>query len=159
MIKAKSLKGYFALVLVAFVVAGIVAVYRAEGSSAQGRTLVGDFCTSPSPFCMTITWDGVAYGTPNRADLALRPGTYWLTVNDTSSRHSFALRSCPGSSSQCDQTSGGTVDAITTAAFTGTVTEKVLLTHGTYRLYCNVDGHEGMGMYVDFEVGGVGQVG
>jgi uncharacterized cupredoxin-like copper-binding protein len=156
MTKVSSLRGRLAVLLATFAVFGMAAAYAALRASADGRTLVGNFCPG---FCMSITSDGVVYGTPNRADLALRPGTYWLTVNDNSTHHNFTLRSCPDATSACDQTSGGTVDPITTAAFTGTVTQKVLLTHGTYRLYCSVDGHEGMGMYVDFEVGGVGQVG
>jgi hypothetical protein len=53
---------------------------------------------------------------------------------------------------------------ITSDAFTSPdpVTVKVHLDHGTYRLFCGNDGppnHEALGMYVDFVVGGVGQVG
>jgi hypothetical protein len=165
MTKASSLKGRGAVLCAAFAVACIAAAFGAGGVSAQGRTLVGDFCTfNGSAFCMTVTWDGVAYGTPNRAALDLRPGTYWLTVNDTSTMHDFSLRSCPGAGSACDPASGGTAVEITTPMQTGTVTEKILLKAGTYRLFCNVGAgtsfsHEGRGMYVDFAVGGVGQVG
>jgi uncharacterized cupredoxin-like copper-binding protein len=159
MTTARSLNGRVGVLLAAFFLVGMTAASTVERASAEGRALVGDFCSANHFRCMTLTWDGVAYGTPNRTDLSLRPGTYWLTVNDTSSMHDFVLRSCPDSTSPCDQSSGGTANEITTPMFTGTVTEKVLLDHGTYRLFCNVDGHEAQGMFVDFEVGGVGQVG
>lgn len=164
--RANSSRGRVAVLLAALTAVGAIAAYAfmAGAASAHGRTLGGDFCTfNGSMFCMTLTWDGVAYGTPNRADLALRPGTYWLTVNDTSAMHDFALRSCPGSTLPCNATN----PAATTAQFTtqagtpGEVTEKTLLRYGTYRLYCDVGNgfHETRGMYVDFEVGGVGQLG
>lgn len=112
---------------------------------------------------MTLSFGGVAYGTPNRDDFSLRPGTYWLSVFDTSGQHDFVLRSCPESDSPC--TAGnGTTQRITTIAendsATGPhVTVKLNLEHGTYRLYCDAPFHEAAGMYVDFAVGGVGQVG
>jgi hypothetical protein len=56
-------------------------------------------------------------------------------------RHA-ALWSCPDATSPCDESSGGTATEITTPALVGTMTEKVLLDHGTFRLFCNVDGHE-----------------
>ncbi len=154
-----------ALGIAALVAVGLVAAFWNASARADGRTLTGDFCTTPagSMFCMTVDWGGVLYGTTNRADLQLRPGTYWITVNDDSSMHDFALRSCPGETSACDQNSDGTSMELTGVAETGTVTEKILLTQGTYRLYCDVGGashfHEVRGMYVDFEVGGVGQIG
>jgi MBG domain (YGX type)/Putative Ig domain len=93
------------------------------------------------------------YGTPNRTALDLQPGTYALTVHDTASAHDFALRSCPGSTLTCDSTNPlGTTAEITTAAQVATVTETLTLTHGTYRLYCDVDSHEARGMFVDFTV-------
>jgi hypothetical protein len=45
----------------------------------------------------------------------------------------------------------------TTAIISDTL--KINLEHGTYRLFCDVPSHEAAGMYIDFEVGGVGQVG
>jgi hypothetical protein len=146
--------------------AGTIAAFWSTAASADGRSLQGAFCmtnTTPmSMLCMQLTWDGVTYGTNNRADLELRPGTYWLSVTDDSPFHDFALRSCPGSTSPCNSTNpAATATEITTAAFAtpDPVTDKIQLDYGTYRLYCNVDGHEGRGMYVDFEVGGVGQLG
>jgi hypothetical protein len=163
---ATSRRGSIAVLFAALVVLGTTAAYTAATASADGRTLTGDFCTlGTNMFCMTITSDGVKYGTPNRDPLALRPGTYWLTVNDNNTGHDFALRSCQGSTLTCDTLNPlGTSSQITTRTGTGTVTMKLLLTHGTYRLYCDVGAgtafaHEGRGMFVDFSVGGVGQVG
>jgi hypothetical protein len=105
---------------------------------------------------MAITWDGVEYGTRNREALSLRPGTYWLTVNDAVTFHNFALKSCPGSDTTCES---GDVQEITTIPGTpGEVTVKLNLGHGTYRLFCQLGNHESRGMFVDFAVGGVGQV-
>jgi MBG domain (YGX type)/Putative Ig domain len=141
-----------------FAMLSIVTVVAAQRSatpaSAVDPTLTGDFCTfNASMFCMTVTWNGVAYGTPNRSDLALEPGTYTLTVNDTSPAHDFALRSCPGSTAQCLSTNpAATAAEITTPAQIATVSESVDLTPGTYRLYCDVGAHERLGMFVDFRV-------
>jgi hypothetical protein len=134
-------------------VAVIAAQHSAGPASADSPTLTGDFCNVGSIFCMTITSNGVAYGTPNRADLALKPGPYTLTVNDTSAGHNFALRSCPGSTVPCDASNPfATTTQITTAAQIGTVSESVVLLPGTYRLYCAVDSHETRGMFADFRV-------
>ena len=102
MTKVNSPRGRVSVALLAaFVaIAVIAAQHWTATSSAANPTLTGDFCTfNGNMFCMTLTWNGVAYGTPNRANLALQPGTYSLTVNDTSAAHDFALRSCPGSTS------------------------------------------------------------
>jgi hypothetical protein len=108
---------------------------------------------------MSVTWDGVTYGTPNRvASLSLRPGTYWITVNDDSTSHNFSLRSCPDSSSPCGPGAGSVQDLTTNPDAPGIVTTKIELGHGTYRLFCSAPNHEGRGMYADFSVGGVGQV-
>ncbi len=156
MTKVNSPRGRISVALLAaFVaIAVIAAQHWTATSSAANPTLTGDFCTfNGNMFCMTLTWNGVAYGTPNRANLALQPGTYSLTVNDTSAAHDFALRSCPGSTSQCDPTNPvGTTTEITSPAQTGTVTESIALTPGTYRLYCDVTIHESRGMFVDFTV-------
>ena len=97
-------------VLAAFAAIGAVAAYLTMTAFATGRGLDGAFCTLPVPpatnatshICMSLTWDGVTYGTPNPdASLALRPGTYWITVNDNSAGHNFTLRSCPDSTSAC----------------------------------------------------------
>ncbi len=151
-------------------VSGIaVYAFSAASASADGRPLTGAFCTTPtaSMFCMQITWDGVDYSHalyPDR-DLQLRPGNYWLTVNDNSSMHDFALRSCPGSTLPCTSLNptATTTQITPVMGAPGEVTDRVRLEFGTYRLYCDVTSargnHEGAGMYVDFEVGGVGQLG
>jgi hypothetical protein len=105
-----------------------IAISTAGAASADGRTLVGSFCTLLPPatavtshICMTITFDGVTVGTPTRTDptqpdLALRPGTYWITVSDNSNFHNFSLRGCPGSTSLCtsdNPASGGTDQGLT----------------------------------------------
>src|SRR4051812_29201885 len=153
--KASSLGPRVAWLLATLAVVAVVAAqHSAVTASADNPTLTGDLCTfNGSMICMTMTWNGVAYGTPNRADLAVKPGTYTLTVNDTSAAHDFALRSCQGSTSRCDGTNPlGTVNAITTPAQTGTVSSTVVLAPGTYRLYCTVPTHETRGMFVDFRV-------
>jgi hypothetical protein len=136
------------------IVVVVGAQHSAAPASADNPTLTGDFCTfANSMFCMTVTSDGVAYGTPNRAALALKPGVYTLTVNDTTAAHDFVLRSCPGSTTPCDASNPlRTTTAITTPAQVGTVTMSLNLTAGTYRLYCSVDAHESRGMFADFEV-------
>jgi hypothetical protein len=168
MTRVSSPRGRGAVLLAMLAVLGLTTVYVVATASADGRALTGDYCTTPTggTRCMQITWDGVAYGTNNRDDLTLRPGEYWLTVNDTGTFgpvHNFALRSCPGSTSDCDQASGGDVEMLTTIADVKTVTMKVHLKAGTYRLFCAAGGtgpfsHETAGMYVAFQVGGVGQV-
>ncbi len=142
------------LATVAVVAAVIAAQISTATSAADTPTLTGDFCTlNASMFCMTMTWNGVAYGTPNRDTLALKPGTYSLTVDDNSPAHDFALRSCPGSTSACDPSNPvGTATVITTRAQIATVTTSIDLTPGTYRLYCDVGTHEANGMFVDFTV-------
>jgi hypothetical protein len=153
------------VLIVALAVISAIAAYSAMTASADGRTLEGAFCTKGPipPFsngqCMSLTWDGVTYGTLNRADLTLRPGTYWLTVNDNSSAHDFTLRSCPDADTPCVDGAGTETPITDDPGKPGLVTITVLLKHGTYRLFCDNDGHEAGGMYVDFEVGGVGQVG
>src|SRR5262245_44251137 len=74
------------LLAAAFSAFTVFAALHARPASADNPTLTGDFCTlaGGSTLCMTLTSNGVAYGTPNRAALRLKPGTYTLTVNDTS---------------------------------------------------------------------------
>src|SRR5437763_12323425 len=108
MVKTSFRKHRVAVLLAAFVTVSAIAAITAiaaiaastrAAATAHGRALVGNFCTTStgSMFCMTLTDDGVAYGTTNRAELALRPGTYWITLDDNSPAHDFALRSCPSS--------------------------------------------------------------
>jgi predicted membrane-bound mannosyltransferase len=145
------------LPLIAALLTALFAVGPVAAVSAEGRQLVGQFCTNPHAqpkpgACMFLSYGSetaVGYtDAPNRV-LTLRPGTYWLSVNDTSTAHNFSLRS-----------QDGLEQAITGVADTpGWVTVEVHLTHGTYVLFCAADDHEKDGMYVDIEVGGVGQVG
>jgi hypothetical protein len=169
----KHQAGVLGVVLVIASAIGAVGAVAAMAASshraalADGRTIDGVFCAG---LCISVTTsDGQTVQSPE--GLSLRPGTYWLTVTDTSSHHDFILRSCPGSTSPCDQGSNGDELPLTTvsegsAAAPVVVTLKINLQHGTYRLFCNAPmgsmpamDHESMGMYVDFSVGGVGQVG
>ena len=126
------------------VAAGALAV-SSPAAPASGREATGAFC---GPTCMALTVGGTTYGTNNRDDLALRPGTVWLTMTDAFTFHNFSLR----------DSSGAVRDLTSVPGTPGTVTEKLLLKQDAYRLFCKVGNHEAQGMYVDFEVGGVGQV-
>jgi len=137
--------------LAALVTAGTVGAVGLAASSAtaadadEGRNLVGSFCGG---LCISLAFDEAATTSANRTDFNLRPGTYWLTVNDDQDRHNFALKS-----------PDGTVEEFTGVPDKpGMVTVKLLLKHGTYRFFCNAPRHEDLGMWVDFEVGGEGQV-
>jgi len=171
-----------AALLAALATIGAIAAYAVATASAQGRTLLGEFgfdtsaasgtsyylhCGPPANpgFTIVLTEDG-------QPVTSLRPGTYWLTVTDNCKNHNFELRSCPGSDSQCDPNSGGVEQEITPIndpnaanGATGTVTVKIHLVHGTYRLFCDAPVPSGgthetvFNMYTDFAVGGVGQVG
>ena len=177
-------KARLGALVAALAVIAALAAYSVGTASAEGRTLVGQFgfdtaaasgtsyyqkCGPPmNPgFSISLTEDGSPVTT-------LRPGTYWLTVTDNCKNHNFELRSCPGSSTPCDPNSGGVEQQITPmndpstpSGATGTVTVKLHLVQGTYRLFCDapvasVPGgtHETVfNMYVDFSVGGVGQDG
>ena len=142
------------------VVIGAIAAYMSVAASANGRELEGAFCTTNtgSRICMSLTWDGVEYGTTNRASLSLRPGTYWLTVNDPTTFHNFSLRSCPDLDAACVKDAGDEQEITTIPGAPGEVTVKLQFEHGTYRLFCATGNHEDQGMFVDFAVGGVGQV-
>ena len=107
-------KSRLAAFLAALAVVGTIAAYTAPTASAQGRTLVGEFgfgndrtkCTDKAHFTINLTEDGQSVS-------SLRPGTYWLTVTDNCANHNFELRTCPGSTSPCDPSSGGTEQPIT----------------------------------------------
>jgi hypothetical protein len=140
-----------ALVCAAAVGAGAISVT----ARADGRPLTGAFCTNanamPKPgACISLSSDGqTAQGytdSPNRV-LTLRPGVYWLTVTDNSAVHNFSLES----------PDGGDADITGVADTPGSVTVMVNLTPGTWVLFC--EPHRAMGMYVNIDVGGVGQVG
>lgn len=148
--------------LAALAVVGAFAACAVGTSSAAGRELDGSFCThavSGSPFppglCIELSFDGQTtqgyYNSPGL--LALRPGTYWLTVTDTSPFHNFSLTGPNG----LDMDITGVAEGSPTAPVVTTV--KVNLQPGSYTLLCDADSHAAAGMYIDIEVGGVGQVG
>jgi hypothetical protein len=171
-----------AALFTALVIVGAIAAYAVATASAQGRALAGAFgfdtsaasgtnyylhCGPPANpgFTVVLTADG-------QPVTSLRPGNYWLTVTDNCKNHNFELRSCPGSDSPCDPSSGGAEEEITPVndpstanGATGTVTVMIHLVHGTYRLFCDAPVPAGgthetvFHMYTDFAVGGVGQVG
>jgi hypothetical protein len=151
--KQKKVIAFVALALAAVAVATGLGVAGAR--SDDGRQLSGVYCSNanamPKPgACIQLSFnDGTAQGytdSPNRV-LTLRPGVYWLTVDDNSTAHNYTLESPDGT----DQQLTGVTDT------PGAVTYKVNLTHGTWVLFCQP--HRAMGMYVDIEVGGVAQVG
>ncbi len=121
------------------------------------RQLIGKFCSNPAAqpkpgACISLSYQGqTAVGYTGSEDrlLTLRPGTYWLTVDDTSAAHNFALESPDGT----DQTITGVPDT------PGWVTVKETLTPGTWVLFCAADGHRGDGMYVTIQVTGDTQTG
>jgi hypothetical protein len=180
--KRIALKRTVGVLLVTMATVGSVVAYSVATASADGRTLDASFCAAPLPhFCLQV--NGTAYynGSPDRVagqpDLTLQPGTYWINVTDDSNFHNFALRSCPGNDSTALCDNGPANASAPVQAFSplnnanvtpdmncsnadGTLTcsYKVLLTHGTYRLFCEASGHEHLGMFVDIAVGGVGQV-
>jgi hypothetical protein len=80
-------------------------------------------------------------------------------VNANFVGHNFELRSCPSATSPCTDGNGAEQEITALGKAEGLVTVKVNLRYGTYRLFCDAAGHEAGGMYVDFEVGGVGQLG
>lgn len=146
-----------AVVLLTPLLAALVPAGTAAADVAVARQLVGEFCTNPQALpkpgaCLSLTFDAQTVegytNSPNRT-LDLRPGTYWLSVNDDSTAHNFSL-----------ETPDGLVQDITGVADTpGWVTIKIQLTHGSYTLFCDADDHRADGMYVQIDVGGVGQVG
>jgi len=201
-----------ALLASTLAVAGAITA-SATGTAAadQGRSIQGNFCLGEHLFCISAAVDGqpavegyavdgnggtcakpgspvgdpqhcVPSGTGN---LSIRPGTYWITLDDPLNSHNFELRSCPGSTTPCDAASGGAEQALTpvcnddpsapdvfkcsatspapeTALNHIVTTVKMELKPGTYRLFCDAVKpvvHEAAGMYIDIRVGGVGQVG
>jgi hypothetical protein len=190
-----------------------VLAVTASPAAAHGRTIQGAFCLGDHPFCISASVDGQAavegYGTDGNGGichtppattnplggpqycvpsgtglLRIRPGTYWITVDDPLNSHNFELRSCPGSTTACGP-GQGSEQMLTpvcnddpanpdvfkcsaaspypeTAANDIVATLKIVLKPGTYRLFCDAVKpvvHENAGMYIDIKVGGVGQVG
>jgi hypothetical protein len=122
------------LLLAGCAIVGAVIAGPGTSSPTSGRQLEG---TVGPGFTITLTEDGEPV-------TSLRPGTYWLTVDDRAANHNFHL------------TGLGIDERITTVPFIGTATVKIHLEHGTYRFQC--DPHQAT-MHGSFDVGGVGQVG
>jgi hypothetical protein len=117
------------LVLATFTAAG---AYSAPVDTPPGRQLQGK--VGPG-FTITLQENG-------QPVTSLRPGTYWLTVDDLADAHNFHIRG------------PGLDDVVTSVPFMGTVTHKIHLRHGTYTFQC--DPHAPI-MFGTFTVGGVGQ--
>lgn len=161
--------------------AGVNGQTPVEGYGVDGN---GGICHIP-PATIGPPPGGPAYCVPSGTGLlTIRPGTYWITVDDPLNTHNFELRSCPGSATPCgagqgfeqaltpvcndDPANPDVFKCSTTSPYPETAandivrTVKILLKPGTYRLFCDAQQpvvHENAGMYVDIEVGGVGQVG
>ena len=147
--------------IVAFTSAASVADTGGGNSADPGRTITGVFCGSR---CISLSFDGQTSTSTARTDFTLRPGVYWFSLIDNFTFHNFDLRSCPSDAvGPCSATSSGASEQdLTTDGFSSPdpVFVKVNLGAGVYRVFCDVDGHESVGgMYVDFRVGGVGQLG
>jgi len=119
------------------VVVGALGVTTGNSKLNDGRQLYGYF----GPGLTIHVLDGGPDGSPVTS---LRPGDYWLTVNDTSAFHNFHIFG------------PGLDDTVTTVPQIGEVTVKIHLSHGTYTFQC--DPHRNLGMIGTFDVGGVGQV-
>jgi hypothetical protein len=124
-----------AVSVVAALARALVTVGPLPAASADGRSPVGLSCTNPNALpkpgaCISLAFgeqSAQGYtGSPDR-ELALRPGTYWLSLNDTSTAHNFMLESPAGSEQ----------DLTEVAAAPGWVTVKVTLTPGTWVLFCD----------------------
>ncbi len=100
-----------------------------------------------------LAFDGQTTTSDARTDFTLRPGTYWLTVNDNGNFHNFTLQGPNGLDLDITPATGNPDGA------PGLVTIKINLKNGSYRLLCDEDSHAADGMYVDSQVGGMGQVG
>lgn len=143
------------LLLAALVTVGLVVTVGPIGAgAAAGRQLDGAFCTNPQALpkpgaCIALSaGDQTAQGYTDSTDrvLTLRPGTYWLTVNDDSAAHNFSFEGPDGVEQNL---TGGPGDT------PGLVTFKVHLTHGQYSLFC--DPHRAFGMFVVLDVNDEGQ--
>ena len=138
--------------------------YRRGGGSRELVDGKGGTCAKPP--ATTDPPAGPQYCVPSGTGvLTIRPGIYWISVDDPLNSHNFELRSCPGSTSPCSDTNPDAISEqqITDIAtiYTDPVTIKVNLKPGWYRLFCDATVpviHEPRGMYIDIEVGGAGQV-
>ena len=119
-------------VLTSLLAAGAFSAATVPLPLPAGRMLHG----SVGPFfSITLEQDG-------KPVTSLRPGIYWLTVDDNSGVHNFHI------------IGPGLDDVVTSVPFQGTVTHKIHLRHGSYHYQC--DPHS-FAMFGDFTVSGVGQ--
>ena len=123
------------LAVAAFVLVGAIIASPGTGSNSEGRQLEG---TVGPGFTISLKDEAGEVVT------SLRPGVYWLTVHDLSNRHNFHIFGPDGLD-----------EVVTTVPFTGDVTVKIQVKHGTVEFQC--DPHVAT-MHGSFEVGGVGQV-
>jgi hypothetical protein len=146
---------HWLVLVVAVTAVGVGVGIASAEDTAPGRTLIGRFCANPNALpkpmaCIEASYGGETaqgYTGSTTRDIALRPGDYWLSVYDDMTAHNFSLKGPDGAST----------DITDVAGTPGWVTVKVHLTHGRWELYCIP--HESFGMYVNLDVGGVGQVG
>jgi hypothetical protein len=122
------------LALAACVAVGAGLAARGTRSSADGRELLGTI--GPGLTIHLSDADG-------QPVTSLRPGNYWLTVNDPSTFHNYHVFG------------PGLDNVVTDVPFVGTVTVKIHLSHGQYTYQC--DPHAAMGMRGSFDVSGEGQ--
>jgi hypothetical protein len=105
--------------LAASVVVGVavaVVVPSGIGSASVGRQLEG---TVGPGFTISLTQEGQPVA-------SLRPGIYWLTVHDLSSRHNFHIIG-----------PAGLDEVVTAVPFVGDATVKILLKHGIVTFQCD----------------------
>ena len=127
------------------ITAALMTVAPGITSVKDGRALVAAFngaCGPASGKAIILTADGEPV-------MTLRPGEYWITMTDSCPTHNFTLADDPAATDG-DELTGPVGD------LPGTVTLKIQLKHGTYKLFCSNPNHPKMN--VIFNVGGVGQV-
>jgi hypothetical protein len=153
-----------------------------EGYGVDGN---GGKCAKPPANLTADPPTGPQFCVPSGTGLlTIRPGTYWITVDDPLNSHNFELRSCPRATAPCvsgqgteqeltpvcndDPANADVFKCTPTASGPETAlneivsTVKMELKPGWYRLFCDAKKpvvHEAAGMYVDIHVGGVGQTG
>ncbi|MGH3025214.1 MAG: hypothetical protein ACRDLR_02060, partial [Gaiellaceae bacterium] len=82
--------------------AGLDGQTPVEGYGVDGN---GGVCAKP-PGDLNIP-SGPQYCVPSGTGLlTIRPGTYWITVDDPLNTHNFEFRSCPGSTTPCGPNQG-----------------------------------------------------
>jgi hypothetical protein len=132
------------------VIAAAAVAFACVGTASAGvPQLVGVFCSNPNAMpkpgaCIQLSYRNQTAqgytGSPDRV-LTVRPGFYFLSVDDNATAHNYELEAPFG------------FDWVLTGveATPGWRTFPVLLTPGTWVLFCQP--HRAMGMYVDINVG------